>query len=271
MRDMGMVGAVTQIKFLKDLKVKDMVINVPENLNLIEGVKSLKPSLSTMELDFAGISGSLIENASFKYMELPNNTHLAHQPEFNIPFVDVFSSLFPVEFSKLVSIPEAGKKRKAIAVATTGTSLQKEDNTKRRKESLGEKSGSSNGMEKQKEVVHVRARRGQATDSHSLAERVRREKINEKIRCLKGLVPGCYKTMGMATMLDEIITYVQSLQHQVEFLSMKLSAATSLYDFNLDVEDKITTHQIGQVNNEPENDVKTSTRDQGYWGYTCFN
>lgn len=27
-------------------------------------------------------------------------------------------------------------------------------------------------MEKPKEVVHVRARRGQATDSHSLAERV---------------------------------------------------------------------------------------------------
>ncbi|KAG0449382.1 hypothetical protein HPP92_027335 [Vanilla planifolia] len=196
-----------------------------------EGVKSLKPSLSTMELDFAGISGSLIENASF-------------------------------------NIPEAGKKRKAIAVATTGTSLQKEDNTKRRKE---EKKWEFKWNGKQKEVVHVRARRGQATDSHSLAERVRREKINEKIRCLKGLVPGCYKTMGMATMLDEIITYVQSLQHQVEFLSMKLSAATSLYDFNLDVEDKIPTHQIGQVNNEPKNDVKTSTRDQGYWGYTCFN
>lgn len=28
------------------------------------------------------------------------------------------------------------------------------------------------GEEKPKEVVHVRARRGQATDSHSLAERV---------------------------------------------------------------------------------------------------
>lgn len=31
----------------------------------------------------------------------------------------------------------------------------------------------SNEDEKSKEVVHVRARRGQATDSHSLAERVR--------------------------------------------------------------------------------------------------
>lgn len=45
-------------------------------------------------------------------------------------------------------------------------------------------------------------------------------------------MPGCYKTMGMAVMLDEIINYVQSLQNQVEFLSMKLTAATSFHDFN---------------------------------------
>ncbi|XP_038692572.1 transcription factor bHLH75 [Tripterygium wilfordii] len=82
------------------------------------------------------------------------------------------------------------------------------------------------------EVVHVRAKRGQATDSHSLAERVRREKINERLRSLQDLVPGCYKTMGMAVMLDVIINYVQSLQNQIEFLSMKLSAASMYLDFN---------------------------------------
>jgi hypothetical protein len=45
---------------------------------------------------------------------------------------------------------------------------------------------------------------------------VRRGKINERLKCLQDIVPGCYKTMGMATMLDEIINYVQSLQNQVE-------------------------------------------------------
>ncbi|XP_059309743.1 transcription factor bHLH75-like isoform X2 [Lycium ferocissimum] len=64
--------------------------------------------------------------------------------------------------------------------------------------------------EKPREVVHVRAKRGQATDSHSLAER----------------------TMGMAVMLDVIINYVRSLQNQIDFLSMKLSAASLFYDFN---------------------------------------
>ncbi|KAF8393951.1 hypothetical protein HHK36_020153 [Tetracentron sinense] len=76
--------------------------------------------------------------------------------------------------------------------------------------------------ESQKDYIHVRARRGQATDSHSLAERVRREKISERMKFLQDLVPGCNKITGKAVMLDEIINYVQSLQRQVEFLSMKL-------------------------------------------------
>ncbi|KAF5751095.1 transcription factor bHLH63 isoform X1 [Tripterygium wilfordii] len=82
------------------------------------------------------------------------------------------------------------------------------------------------------DYIHVRARRGQATDSHSLAERVRREKISERMKYLQDLVPGCNKITGKAGMLDEIINYVQSLQRQVEFLSMKLTAVNPRLDFN---------------------------------------
>lgn len=78
-----------------------------------------------------------------------------------------------------------------------------------------------------KDYIHVRARRGQATDSHSLAERARREKISERMRILQDLVPGCNKVVGKALVLDEIINYIQSLQHQIEFLSMKLEAVNS--------------------------------------------
>lgn len=84
------------------------------------------------------------------------------------------------------------------------------------------------------DYIHVRARRGQATDSHSLAERVRREKISERMKYLQDLVPGCNKITGKAGMLDEIINYVQSLQRQVEFLSMKLAAVNPRLDFNVD-------------------------------------
>ncbi|XP_031500724.1 transcription factor BHLH094-like isoform X2 [Nymphaea colorata] len=70
---------------------------------------------------------------------------------------------------------------------------------------------------KEKMAPHVKPlRRGQATESHRLAERARREKINERFRRLQSLVPGCDRSMGMAVMLDEIITYIQSLQNQVE-------------------------------------------------------
>uniref|UniRef100_A0A7N0RA98 BHLH domain-containing protein n=1 Tax=Kalanchoe fedtschenkoi TaxID=63787 RepID=A0A7N0RA98_KALFE len=73
------------------------------------------------------------------------------------------------------------------------------------------------------EYIHVRARRGQATDSHSLAERVRREKIGERMKLLQSLVPGCDKIAGKAQILDEIINYVQSLQTQVQVLVGKMA------------------------------------------------
>ncbi|KAL0380677.1 UNVERIFIED_CONTAM: Transcription factor [Sesamum angustifolium] len=92
---------------------------------------------------------------------------------------------------------------------------------------------SSQGSDPPKEeYIHVRARRGQATNSHSLAERVRREKISERMKFLQDLVPGCSKVTGKAVMLDEIINYVQSLQRQ--FLSMKLATVNPRLDFNIE-------------------------------------
>ncbi|PWA97564.1 myc-type, basic helix-loop-helix (bHLH) domain-containing protein [Artemisia annua] len=111
-------------------------------------------------------------------------------------------------------------------------------------ENGNEKDGNGNGNEKQtkenakaeppKDYIHVRARRGQATDSHSLAERVRREKISERMKFLQDLVPGCNKVTGKAVMLDEIINYVQSLQRQVEFLSMKLATVNPRMDVSIE-------------------------------------
>ncbi|KAK4750729.1 hypothetical protein SAY87_004211 [Trapa incisa] len=86
------------------------------------------------------------------------------------------------------------------------------------------------------DYIHVRARRGQATDSHSLAERARREKISERMKILQDIVPGCNKVIGKALVLDEIINYIQSLQRQVEFLSMKLEAVNSRMNLNPTIE-----------------------------------
>ncbi|CAN4114550.1 unnamed protein product [Withania somnifera] len=123
--------------------------------------------------------------------------------------------------------------------------------------------------EKPREVVHVRAKRGQATDSHSLAERLRREKINEKLRCLQELVPGCYKTMGMAVMLDVIINYVRSLQNQIDFLSMKLSAASLFYDFNSSEMDDMDTMQ-GTNGYAAAQGMGKNIVEEGYGGFPQF-
>ncbi|CAI9761826.1 unnamed protein product [Fraxinus pennsylvanica] len=96
------------------------------------------------------------------------------------------------------------------------------------------KQGSQGSDLPKEEYIRVRARRGQATNSHSLSERLRREKISERMKFLQDLVPGCSKVTGKAVMLDEIINYVQSLQRQVEFLSMKLATVNPLLNFNIE-------------------------------------
>ncbi|TKY68694.1 Transcription factor bHLH62 [Spatholobus suberectus] len=111
-----------------------------------------------------------------------------------------------------------------------------------------EKQNKSNSKppEPPKDYIHVRARRGQATDSHSLAERVRREKISERMKLLQDLVPGCNKVTGKALMLDEIINYVQSLQRQVEFLSMKLASVNTRMDHSTE---SLISKDVFQSNN----------------------
>ncbi|KAF5739539.1 hypothetical protein HS088_TW12G00745 [Tripterygium wilfordii] len=65
----------------------------------------------------------------------------------------------------------------------------------------------------------VRARRGQATDPHSIAERLRRERIAERMKALQELVHTSNKTDKTA-MFDEILDYVKFLRLQVKVLSM---------------------------------------------------
>ncbi|KAE8665421.1 Transcription factor UNE12 [Hibiscus syriacus] len=81
----------------------------------------------------------------------------------------------------------------------------------------------------------VRARRGQATDPHSIAERLRRERIAERIRALQELVPSVNKT-DRAAMLDEIVDYVKFLRLQVKVLTMsRLGGAAAVAPLVMDI------------------------------------
>ncbi|RVW32342.1 Transcription factor BEE 1 [Vitis vinifera] len=92
-------------------------------------------------------------------------------------------------------------------------------------------------LDKPDEVIHVRARRGQATDNHS-----EKGENQDSAAMLAGpcswMLQEVYdpQNKGMAVMLDEIINYVHSLQNQVEFLSRELAAASSLHNFNSETE-----------------------------------
>ncbi|XP_064997908.1 transcription factor bHLH62-like isoform X5 [Musa acuminata AAA Group] len=110
------------------------------------------------------------------------------------------------------------------------TELENSDAKRHKAAESNGKNSDAKPPEPLKDYIHVRARRGQATDAHSLAERVRREKISKRMKFLQDLVPGCNKVTGKAVMLDEIINYVQSLQRQVEFLSMKLATMNPQLD-----------------------------------------
>ncbi|XP_022725333.1 transcription factor bHLH63-like isoform X7 [Durio zibethinus] len=128
----------------------------------------------------------------------------------------------------------AEERESKITGPNTNKSSSSNNNNKKQTSTETSKENSKFSKVQKPDYIHVRARRGQATDRHSLAERVRREKISERMKYLQDLVPGCNKITGKAGMLDEITSYVQSLQQQVELLSMKLAAVNPKLDFNID-------------------------------------
>ncbi|CAI9786954.1 unnamed protein product [Fraxinus pennsylvanica] len=67
-------------------------------------------------------------------------------------------------------------------------------------------------------MCRTRAKRGCATHPRSIAERVRRTRISDRIRKLQELVPNMDKQTNTADMLDEAVAYVKFLQNQIQEL-----------------------------------------------------
>ncbi|XP_014505734.1 transcription factor bHLH82 isoform X2 [Vigna radiata var. radiata] len=128
--------------------------------------------------------------------------------------------------------------------------------------------GGGSGQPKQR----IRARRGQATDPHSIAERLRRERIAERMKALQELVPNANKT-DKASMLDEIIDYVKFLQLQVKVLSMsRLGGAAAVAPLVADISSeggadcvqpkRNNTNGNSNGNHASSNDTLTTTEQQ---------
>ncbi|KAF3950126.1 hypothetical protein CMV_016667 [Castanea mollissima] len=72
----------------------------------------------------------------------------------------------------------------------------------------------------------IRAKRGCATHPRSIAERVRRTRISERMRKLQDLVPNMDKQTNTADMLDLAVEYIKGLQQEVETLTDKRAKCT---------------------------------------------
>ncbi|CAH9101234.1 unnamed protein product [Cuscuta europaea] len=205
---------------------------------------STDPGFADRAARFSCFSGKLSGNLSIK-KSTPESSELGNSRENST----VSDQIAVGEICKKDTNPrkrKASTKGKAKETTTTTSSpnaaasgnneFNNPKRTKLEEQNDGKENKANNpkAAESVKDYIHVRARRGQATDAHSLAERVRREKISERMKLLQDLVPGCNKVTGKAVMLDEIINYVQSLQRQVEFLSMKLATVNPRMEFDME-------------------------------------
>ncbi|CAH8352924.1 unnamed protein product [Eruca vesicaria subsp. sativa] len=131
----------------------------------------------------------------------------------------------------------------------SGGGVMKQSHTQTHSQATASTTTGGTAVTTQTTKPKVRARRGQATDPHSIAERLRRERIAERMKSLQELVPNGNKT-DKASMLDEIIDYVKFLQLQVKVLSMsRLGGAAA----------SVSSHEDAGGSNENTSDENHTT------------
>ncbi|XP_061347003.1 transcription factor PIF4-like isoform X2 [Gastrolobium bilobum] len=93
------------------------------------------------------------------------------------------------------------------------------------------------------------ARRNRAAEVHNLSERRRRDRINEKMKALQQLIPHSNKT-DKASMLEEAIEYLKSLQLQLQVMWMGSGMAPVMFPG--------IQHYMTQMDTKPDINVPNS-------------
>ncbi|KAG8389659.1 hypothetical protein BUALT_Bualt01G0001900 [Buddleja alternifolia] len=180
--------------------------------------------ISDVDLDFlessvggsGGLSNFLRQNSSpAEFMSLLNTSSDGY-----------FSNLgIPANYD-YVSSPSAKRPREAedvdkilpkLSSSSTSTTPLKRENSGPLQGAIG----GSLDLETEKlldesVITRARAKRGCATHPRSIAERVRRTRISDRIRKLQELVPNMDKQTNTADMLEEAVAYVKLLQKQIQ-------------------------------------------------------
>ncbi|KAI3460686.1 hypothetical protein Pfo_017349 [Paulownia fortunei] len=179
-------------------------------------------SSSDVDLEFlesagsGGLSNFLRMNSSpAEFLSLLNNSE------------GYFSNLgIPANYD-YISSPSAKRARETEDLDKLSPKLSSSSSTPMKVEKDGQLQGEIGGpldveMEKLLEdsvMCRVRAKRGCATHPRSIAERVRRTRISDRIRKLQELVPNMDKQTNTADMLEEAVAYVKFLQKQIQELT----------------------------------------------------
>ncbi|KAL0282831.1 UNVERIFIED_CONTAM: Transcription factor [Sesamum angustifolium] len=174
---------------------------------------------SDLDLDFlesttaAGLTNFLRQNSSpAEFLSLLNDSD------------GYFSNLGIPATCDYVSSSSAKRAREAEDLDKLSPKLSSSSSTPLKGEKGGQLQGGIGGsldaeMEKllgDSVMCRVRAKRGCATHPRSIAERVRRTRISDRIRKLQELVPNMDKQTNTADMLDEAVAYVKFLQKQIQ-------------------------------------------------------
>ncbi|CAH8275009.1 unnamed protein product [Arabidopsis lyrata] len=136
--------------------------------------------------------------------------------------------------SRTFAVPGFGRRGKAVAIDTAGTSSSgvckaETEPVRIQPETETEIAEDRKQKEREETIVEIQGteeargstsrKRSRAAEMHNLAERRRREKINEKMKTLQELIPRCNKSTKVST-LEDVIEYMKSLQMQIQMMSM---------------------------------------------------
>ncbi|XP_010242689.1 PREDICTED: transcription factor bHLH80 [Nelumbo nucifera] len=167
-----------------------------------------------------------VANTGFGFLTRQNSSpagflgHLTSQPSIGCDgFMTNFDIPSSMDYLSLPDFPSNKRPRDLGSEQEAATHFSAE---LKGEQSVGLQSFSDMEMERvfsDSVPCRVRAKRGCATHPRSIAERVRRTRISDRIRKLQELVPNMDKQTNTADMLEEAVEYVKYLQKQIQELS----------------------------------------------------
>ncbi|KAJ8748681.1 hypothetical protein K2173_008126 [Erythroxylum novogranatense] len=188
------------------------------------------PNLSRVELETSKNEMDIVKSMFNPLVELPPDEQSeAVVPQNVVTRKQCLDAVFVPESNKEVEKvqvkPDSAKSRDHLAATTSMCSRgASNDSTYFLKRTFEDNEGTAYPSEEDKEGTERKTEangsstKRKRTEIQTPSERRRRNKINKKIRALKDLIPSSSK-VDKASVLDEAIEYMKTLQLQVQMLS----------------------------------------------------